>query len=150
MIAAALQLLRRAIWAPVLVLIIHQIVLRTPWRRELDFCMHFSGGMAAAYLSWHALEHLAPWIGTLTRAGRILFAFAGALTIGVFWEFAELASDVFRGTHIQHDVRETMGDLIADACGAALTLLLVNLRAIFSASSQTKPADPGSAPTSAD
>ena len=150
MIAAALQLLRRAIWAPVLVLIIHRIVLHTPWRRQLDFCMHFSGGMAAAYLSWHAIECFQPWIGTLTRIGRVLFAFALALTIGVFWEFAELAADVFAGTHIQHDVRETMGDLIADSCGAALTLLLVNLRAIFSASSQTTTAGPGSAPTSAD
>jgi hypothetical protein len=49
--------------------------------------------MAAAYLSWHALACFQPWIGTLTRFGRILFAFALALTIGVFWEFAELASD---------------------------------------------------------
>ena len=126
--AAFLQYLRKAAWAPILVLLIHQIVLRTPWRRELDFYMHFSGGMAAAYLSWHGLHYFAEWIGRLTLAGRWLFTFALACTIGVFWEFAELASDVFRGTHIQHSIHETMRDLIADACGAMLTLFIVGWR----------------------
>jgi len=122
--AALIQLLRKAAWAPVLVLLIHQIVLRTPWRRELDFCMHFSGGMAAAYLAWHGLVCFQRWIGDLTPIGRWLFSFALGCTIGVFWEFAELASDVFRGTHIQQSIRETMRDLIADACGATLALIL--------------------------
>ena len=123
--SALFELIRRAAWAPALVLVVHQIVLRTPWRRDLDFWMHFSGGLAAAYLCWHAVESFQPWIGTLTRVGRVLFVFALALTIGVFWEFAELASDVFRGTRIQQDVRETMRDLIADSCGAALTLAMM-------------------------
>jgi hypothetical protein len=65
-----------------------------------------------------------------------LFSFALACTIGVFWEFAELASDVFRGTHIQQSIHETMRDLIADACGATLTLILT-------ASFARKPRDPG-------
>jgi hypothetical protein len=66
------------------------------------------------------------WLGSLTLVGRLLFSFALACVIGLFWEFAELASDVFRGTHIQHSVRETMRDLIADACGAVVTLSLVS------------------------
>ncbi len=126
--AAWILFLRKAAWAPVLVLLMHQLVLRTPWRRELDFSMHFSGGMAAAYLSWHGLHCLAKWIGQLTLVGCWLFTFALACTIGVFWEFAELASDVFRGTHIQHSIHETMRDLIADACGAMLTLFIVGWR----------------------
>lgn len=121
------RLIRKAAWAPVLVLMTHQVVLRTPWRQDLDFWMHFSGGMAAAYGSWHALACFERWIGPLTLIGRLLFSFALACTIGVFWEFAELASDVFRGTHIQHHVRETMGDLIADACGALATLVMIGL-----------------------
>jgi hypothetical protein len=122
---ATLSLLRRAAWAPVLVLILHRLVLKSPWRQPLDFWMHFSGGMAAAYLSWHALECFARWLGTPTRLGHLLFSFALACTIGLFWEFAELASDVLRGTRIQHDLRETMSDLVADACGATLSLMLV-------------------------
>lgn len=136
MCAALILLLRRAAWAPVLVLLIHQIVLRTPWRRELDFWMHFSGGLAAAYLAWHGLVCFEKWLGRVTLAGRCLFSFALACTIGVFWEFAELASDVFRGTHIQQSIHETMRDLIADACGATLTLILT-------ASFARKPRDPG-------
>jgi len=124
--AALVQWSRQTAWAPVLVLLIHQIVLRTPWRRELDFWMHFSGGLAAAYLAWHGLVCFERWLGRVTHAGRCLFSFGLACTIGVFWEFAELASDVFRGTHIQHSIHETMRDLIADACGATLTLILTD------------------------
>ncbi|MBL9129556.1 MAG: hypothetical protein JNG86_00040 [Verrucomicrobiaceae bacterium] len=120
-----IQLIRRAAWAPILVLVVHRLVGMTPWRQPLDFWMHFSGGLAAAYLAWHAATCFEYWIGTLTRTGRVLFSFSAACTIGVFWEFAELASDVLRGTHIQHDLHETMRDLIADACGAAITLTLM-------------------------
>ena len=42
----------------------------------------------------------------------------------MFWEFAEFFSDVEFGTHIQYSVHETMRDLIADATGAATTLVL--------------------------
>ena len=43
----------------------------------------------------------------------------------MFWEFGELFSDVFLGTHIQKTVRETMSDLIADAAGAITLLVLI-------------------------
>lgn len=135
-LTALAQLARQAAWAPLVVLLVHQIVLRTPWRRELDFWMHFSGGLAAAYLAWHGLVRFERWLGHVTLAGRCVFSFALACTIGVFWEFAELASDVFRGTHIQQSIHETMRDLIADACGATLTLILT-------ASFARKPRDPG-------
>jgi hypothetical protein len=71
--AALVRLSRQAAWAPILVLLIHQIVLRTPWRRELDFWMHFSGGLAAAYLAWHGLVCFEKWLGRVTLAGRCLF-----------------------------------------------------------------------------
>lgn len=120
-----LRLLLRVGWAPLLVLALHQAVMRTPWRQALDFVMHYSGGVAIAFFLWHALHYLAAWFGAVTRFGRYLFTFALACTVGLFWEFAELASDVFRHTHIQHSIRETMGDLIADATGALTTLTLV-------------------------
>ncbi|HRH94299.1 MAG TPA: hypothetical protein PLB55_00115 [Prosthecobacter sp.] len=120
-----LRLLLRAGWAPLAVLIFHQMILRTPYRQQLDFVMHYSGGVAIAFFFWHSLDCFASWFGQLTSFARYLFTFTLACTMGLFWEFTELFSDVFRGTHIQHSVHETMRDLIADATGALTTLALV-------------------------
>lgn len=122
-----LRLLLRAGWAPMTVLVFHQAILRTPWRKPLDFVMHYSGGVAISFFCWHALDCFAPWFGKLTAFARYLLTFTLACTIGLFWEFAELASDVFRGTHIQHSIHETMRDLVADTTGALTTLALVFL-----------------------
>ena len=119
-----LRLLMRAGWAPLGVLLFHQWLLRTPYRQQLDFVMHYSGGGAIAFFLWHALDCFAHWFGKLTPFARYLFTFALACTVGLFWEFAELYSDVVYGSHIQHNVRETMRDLIADATGALTTLAL--------------------------
>lgn len=120
-----LQLLLRAGWAPVAVLIFHRIIYFTPYRQPLDFVMHYSGGVAIAYFLWHALDCFASWLGALTAFARYLFTFALACTVGLFWEFMELAMDVIYHTHIQHSVHETMRDLIADATGALTTLVLI-------------------------
>jgi len=115
-------LLRRAAWAPLLVLTLHQAVLCTPWRQPLDFAMHFSGGAAIAFFLWHAIDGFARWLDALTPFARYLFAFTPACTVGLFWEFAELYSDAVHHTHIQHSVHETMRDLFANATGALTTL----------------------------
>ncbi len=120
-----LRLLVRAGWAPLVVLIFHQVILHTPYRQQLDFVMHYSGGVAIAFFFWHTLDCCAHWFGRLTSFARYLFTFALACTMGLFWEFAELFSDVVYGSHIQHNVRETMRDLIADATGALTTLTLL-------------------------
>lgn len=126
-----LSLLLRFGWAPLLVLVLHQAVMRTPWRQALDFAMHYSGGVAISFFLWHALHYLASWFGTLTSFGRYLFTFALTCTVGLFWEFAELASDVFYHTHIQQSIHETLRDLIADASGALTTLALVFVARCF-------------------
>ena len=124
-ITAAAALLLRAGWAPVAVLIAHQVISRSAYRQPLDFAMHFSGGMAIAYFLYHALRLFGPVLGELRLVGRYLFSFALACTIGLFWEFGELFSDVFLRTRIQRSIGETMRDLIADTTGALLTLVLI-------------------------
>ena len=119
-----LRLLLRAGWAPLAVLIFHQWLLRSPYRQQLDFVMHYSGGVAIAFFLWHTLDCFAHRFGQLTPFARYLFTFALACTVGLFWEFAEFFSDLVYGTHIQYNVRETMRDLIADATGALTTLTL--------------------------
>lgn len=120
-----LRLLLRAGWAPLAVLIFHEWLVHTPWRQRLDFLMHYSGGVGIAFFFWHMLDCLAHWFGQLTVFARYLFTFALACTMGLFWEFAELYSDVVYGTHIQHSIHETMRDLVADATGALTTLVLI-------------------------
>ena len=124
-IAAAATLLLRAGWAPFAVLIAHQVLSRSAYRQSLDFAMHFSGGMAIAYFLYHALGLFAPMLGELRALGRYLFTFALACTIGMFWEFGELFSDVFLRTRIQRSIGETMRDLFADMTGALLSLALI-------------------------
>lgn len=125
MVSAVARLVWKAGWAPVAVLIFHAIIAKTPLRKPLDFSMHFLGGAAIAYFLFHALHAFEALLGTTTTAGRYLFAFALACTVGLFWEFAELFSDTFLHTHIQQTVHETMSDLIADATGAITSLTIV-------------------------
>jgi hypothetical protein len=119
-----LRLLLRAGWAPLAVLLFHQSIMRAPNRQQLDFLMHYSGGVAISFFLWHALDCFAHWFGKLTPFARYVFTFTLACTVGLFWEFAELFSDIVLHTHIQYNVRETMRDLIADATGALTTLTL--------------------------
>ena len=132
-----LRLLLRAGWAPLVVLIFHHQIQHTPWRQRLDFLMHYSGGVAIAFFLWHALDCFAHWFGSLTSFARYLFTFALACTVGLFWEFAELFSDVVYGTHIQQTIRETMRDHIADATGALTTLVLTWFVRCFTAKGET-------------
>lgn len=126
-----IRLLLRAGWAPVAVLIFHRIIYYTPYRQPLDFVMHYSGGVAIAYLIWHALDCFASWFGTLTPFAKHVFTFAMACTVGLFWEFMELGMDVVYRTRIQHSIHETLRDLIADATGALTTLALLFLASCF-------------------
>lgn len=125
--SALYKLLLRVAGAPIAVLIFHAIVAKTRFRAPLDFTMHFLGGASMAYVFFYALDHLSFLLGSVTKSGRYLFSFSLACTVGVFWEFAEYTSDVFRHTHIQQSLPETMSDLIADASGAAACLALLGM-----------------------
>lgn len=131
MILAFRKLLGRAAWAPIAVLILHAIIAKTSLRKPLDFSIHFLGGASMAFFFFHALECFEALLGTTTPFARYLFSFSLACTVGLFWEFAELFSDVFLHTHIQKTLHETMSDLIADTTGAIISLSLVFLARRF-------------------
>ena len=125
------SLILKAAWAPLAVVIFHAVIQKTSLRQPLDFPVHFLGGASIAYFFFYALLCFERLLGRTTMAGRLLFSYALACTVGVFWEFGELASDVFLHTHIQISIRETMSDLIADATGGASSLALIFLTGIF-------------------
>ncbi len=127
MLKSISRLLVRAAWAPVSVLILHAAVAGTSLRDPLDFTVHFLGGSAIAFFIFEAIECFPSLVGRITAFGHCLFSFTFACTVGLFWEFGELFSDVFYHTHIQHDLHETMSDLIADTCGALSSLFLLFL-----------------------
>lgn len=130
--------LLKASWPIFTVLVFHQALLQTPYRVPLDFVMHSSGGVAISYFIYFMLELAAPILGTLKQAGRYLFTFSMACTVGLFWEFAEMFSDYTRGTHIQHSLPETLHDLIADATGSFILLTLIIVYRHFSSNTRPK------------
>jgi hypothetical protein len=121
------RLILKAGWAPVAVVILHSLVAKTSLRDPLDFPIHFLGGASMAFFLFHALHCFEKLLGTLQPFGRYLFSYGLACTVGVFWEFAELLSDVVYHTHIQISLMNTMSDLVADATGAFTSLFLVFL-----------------------
>jgi hypothetical protein len=125
-----LKLFQKAAWAPLSVLIFHWIIAKTPFRIPLDFTIHFLGGASIAYFCFHAFGCLTSFLGTVKPLVRYVCSFALACTTGLFWEFAECLSDIFRHTHIQQNLYETMSDLIADATGAFLVLSLILISGI--------------------
>lgn len=119
---AILTLLRTAAWAPIAVLVFHTILRHTAWRAELDWLMHFLGGVAAAYFLFHGIKAFAYLLGQLRLPAHYLLAYTSTCGVAVAWEIAEFMSDQFFGTHVQHSLTETMQDLIFGVVGAALSL----------------------------
>jgi hypothetical protein len=56
-----------------------------------------------------------------------LSSFGLTTTIAVLWEIGEFLSDVFLGTNIQHDVANTMRDLILGMAGGFSLLCIWRL-----------------------
>ena len=114
------RLMRRAAWAPALVLIFHAFVIRSPYHAALDNLNHFLGGAAAAFFVLEAIRLSLPRLPSIASH---LFAFGLACAAAVFWEIAEFTFDQLLGSDLQGPLEETMGDLISGVVGAAVTLL---------------------------
>ena len=127
--------LRRGFWAPALVLTFWAVAakgfaayLRWPW---LDMPTHFLGGVAAAYFIDVCAVNATPFLGPLHRIFRAFLAFGLVAVCAVSWEFAEYASDMFLGSHLNLGVEDTLHDLFfglaGGLCGALLSLFRAQL-----------------------
>ena len=123
----AYHLLRDAAWAPISVILLRGLAMVFGIRAQLDHVIHFSGGFAIAYFLFRAIKMAHSIIGPVTPITRYLFAFCAACTVALFWEFGELASDIFTDTHIQHSVSETLYDLLYGTAGATCSLVMNSL-----------------------
>lgn len=125
MLNRIIQLLRVAAWAPLLVLLAHQISMRTPWRSDLNWTIHFLGGAAAAFFLYHAARVFARELGPLQPLAHHLLAFALASVVALSWEFAEFVIDHLWRWRLQQSLADTMGDLFFGMLGAICALGLV-------------------------
>lgn len=123
-----LRLLRTAAWAPVVVLLLHQLSMRSVWRSELNWVIHYLGGAAAAYFLYHALHVFVRELGPLRRPAHHLLAFALTAVVALGWEFAEFAIDHLLRWRLQQSLTDTMGDLFFGLLGALTALAMVALR----------------------
>ena len=117
------QIGRKALWAPVAVLIVHWLA--GAWLGHepfVDPVMHFSGGLAAAYFFWHAASFARRYLGDLSPLGLGLLSFGLTTVAAVGWEMAEFVGDRLRETHVQVDLANTMRDLILGVAGAVVYL----------------------------
>lgn len=116
---------RDAVWAPLSVVLLHSIfgsiVGHEPY---VDPTSHFLGGTAVAFFFWRSSFHARRRLGDPNALALDLIAFGLATVAALAWELGEFASDVFRGTHFQRDVANTMGDLMLGAAGAGAYLVV--------------------------
>jgi hypothetical protein len=122
------QLLRATgIWAPVTVLILHELLSVKGWRTQIDWFNHYSGGLAFSYFTWKSLPFLYRWLGQATPLGRLAASFLAGCTAALLWDIAEFASDLFLHTHIQKSIHETMMDLVNGFLGTTTTVLILGI-----------------------
>jgi hypothetical protein len=126
------RLLRQAAWAPIGVVVAHEIVARIFGHEPVvDPIMHFSGGMAGAYFARRAVAVCPRLFGAPTPFAADLLAFGSTSAAALFWEFGEELSDIYLGTHGQTSVWNTLRDLELGVAGALTFLLLRRLIARF-------------------
>lgn len=121
---------------PAAVFVLHVCrVIFLPRFYEGDMIMHFSGGVAIAWMGlilWNRftshgwIPNNNPWwLRDITIWGGVALA-------GVFWEFMETWSDMRGGTRMQFSIRETMGDLFLDLSGGLLFIAIYTIFRLFS------------------
>jgi hypothetical protein len=136
--------LRRAAWAPILVLGLHVIAARVLGLYRLwpptDIPMHFLGGIAIAYFFSHAYR-AAEELDLLGRPSALLYVvmvFALVCSSTVFWEFAEFLADRYLRTHMQGGLEDTLGDMLVGIVGG-VAFLVVSRTARTSRTATTRP-----------
>ncbi|RYD23016.1 MAG: hypothetical protein EOP88_05830 [Verrucomicrobiaceae bacterium] len=113
------------IWAPAVVLVLHEFLRIPGWRTQIDWFNHFAGGISFTFFAWKSLPLLFRWTGQLTSTGRLGVAFLSGCTAALLWDIGEFTSDLVLGTHIQKSIHETMMDLVNGFLGTVTTVVLL-------------------------
>ncbi|VGO19848.1 hypothetical protein [Pontiella sulfatireligans] len=119
-------------WTLAAVLIMHAVVRFTGYREQLDWLMHYSGGLAIAVFMYCTIALSKKWLGDLSKMGHLLFAFCAGCAVALFWDIGEFASDQILGTHVQDSLHETMMDLVYGALGVCTVIAIQGCRLLLS------------------
>ena len=115
------RIVRKAAWAPLSVLVIHEITARLYGHEPyVDPVMHFGGGLAAALFLRHTWAEFSRVVGDSTQLGQEIAAFSLACVVVLLWEFGEFAADQAFGSNIQRSLGNTMRDLVLGMVGAGI------------------------------
>jgi hypothetical protein len=126
-----LQICRGALWAPIIVLIVHGIAGKVFGHEPyVDPIMHFSGGLAIAFFCWRACSMSSELFGKPSRLAIDLLAFGLTCAAALFWEFGEFIADQVKGTRVQRGLGNTMRDLFLGTLGAIV--FIIGARAVRS------------------
>ena len=118
--------LRRAAWAPILVVMAYALALVTlaphppQW---LDSIAHAAGGVAMAYFAFTALEHLQKSVGKTPRTIRLVAAVGLTAVVAIAWELLEFLVDLTASTRLAPSVEDTLVDLALGLVGAVVFAL---------------------------
>ncbi|HWQ99694.1 MAG TPA: hypothetical protein VN397_02490 [Candidatus Methylomirabilis sp.] len=97
---------------------------------NIDFLMHFFGGVAIA---WGALIIVKDAVSrkalpaSLPAWMQSYIAFSTTAFIGIVWEFHEWVQDYYFHTTRQPDLSDTMNDLLMDLLGAIFIIFILDL-----------------------
>jgi uncharacterized membrane protein YjdF len=72
------------------------------------------------------------------HVGGFVVTLALGAAIGAMWEVFEWCADHTLGSHLQHGQTDTIGDLVADTCGALLGGVLLVLWSVYGWESQRR------------
>lgn len=123
----AVDAIRRAGWAPLVVFIAHAVLslvfhayVRWP---GLDIPMHILGGAAMAWFLRAVVLHprAEARLGRNTHLGRGLMLVGLTCIVAVLWECAEWSANEFLGTHINIDLADSLADILFGLAGATVT-----------------------------
>jgi hypothetical protein len=123
-----IQIIKRAIWAPLAVFIFHSVAGPTLGHEPyVDPASHILGGMAIAYFFWTSANCGRHYLGSLSLIGQALLVFGLTAFIAVAWELMELFFFTTNEFQVQKWWATMPRDLFLGIGGAAL-LVGVNIK----------------------
>jgi hypothetical protein len=139
--------LREAGWAPALVFLLHGVASLGFAAYELcpplDIPAHFFGGVAISFFIGRTYR-IAERLDLIGQPGRWLYFVtvpALAVSVTVFWEFAEYLTDRSLGTHTQLGLEDTLLDLFLGFLGSLAFLAFAGKSTAVSKKPVPKDAD---------
>ena len=123
------RLARDAGWAPLCVLVLHEIGARMIGHEPyVDPSMHFLGGAAATFFFRYAFSQPDRWPGPVSAAALDGLSLGVTCVLAIFWEFAEVFVERLVVRQSPFDLADTMSDLALGLCGSLVYLGVRRLR----------------------